>query len=91
MNTPVPSAYKPWIILSLVVLVGSLVLLAVDVTAGFVYFGEVRNPLWVTVLGVFAVLGILAGFAGFFLLMLFAGWKAWREARRVQIIPPSHH
>jgi H+/Cl- antiporter ClcA len=89
MTQPVPRAFRPWIILSLIILVGSLVLLAVDVTAGFVYFSEVSNPLWVTVLGVFAILGIVTGFAGFFLLMLIAGWTAWRESRRVQVLPPS--
>jgi len=83
--TPIPSSYKPWIILSLVILVGALILFAVDVTAGFLYF-EHATPLWVIVLGVVAVLGVAAGFGGFFLLMLLAGWTASRESRRVQIL-----
>lgn len=86
---PIGKAYKPWLILSLVVLVGSLVLLAVAVTAAFVNFGATTTPLWVVILGVLAVLGVALGFLGFLLIMVAAGWKAWREGRRVQVLPPE--
>lgn len=89
LTQPIPEGYKAWIIASLAVLVGSLVLLAADVTAGFVYF-DGKSPLWVTILGVVAVLGIGLGFAGFLVLMLVAGWRNWREGRKVQVIPPVH-
>ena len=88
-HEPIPSAYKPWIILSLTVLVGSLALLAAAVVANFVAFGNQTTPLWVIILSVIAVLGVLIGFGGFFLLMLAAGFQAWRESRRVQVIPPD--
>ncbi len=88
-SSTIPPAYKPWIIVSLVVLVLSLVLLAVDVTAGFVYFGS-TTPLWVTIVGVAAVLGIGLGFGGFFVLLVVASWLNWRAKRKVQIIPPAH-
>lgn len=87
---PIPKSYKPWIILSVVVLVGSLLLLAVAVTMGMVEFRDPTTPVWVIVIGVLSVLGILAGFSGFFGLLLFAGWQAWREGRKVQVLPPEH-
>ena len=86
---PIGKEYKPWLVLSLVVLVGSLFLLAVTVTAAFVEFETVTTPVWVIVLGVLAILGIGLGFAGFLLIMVAAGWKAWRDARRVQVLPPE--
>ncbi len=86
---PIGKAYKPWLILSLLVLVGSLFLLAVTVSAAFVGFGEKTTPLWVIVLGVLAVLGIALGFAGFLLIMLAAGYKSWREGRHIQVLPPE--
>ena len=88
-DDPVPKAYVPWLVLSLVVLVGSLFLLAIVVTAVFVEFGTATTPLWIVILGVLAVLGIGLGFAGFLLIMLTAGVKAWRESRRVQVLPPD--
>lgn len=88
MSKPLPPGYKGWIIACLVIFVGALVLLAADVTAGFVYFDQKTAPLWVTVLGVVAVLGIALGFAGFLLLMLVAGYQNWKESRRIQVIPP---
>lgn len=90
LSVPIPKLYKPWIILCVVVLLGSLLLLAVAVTMGMVAFGSATTPLWVVVVGALAVLGIVGGFTGFFALMLFAGWQTWREARRVQVIPPEH-
>lgn len=82
-------AYKPWLIASVGVLVVSLLLLAIDVTAVFLSFGAKTTPLWVIVLGVFAVLGCGLGFFGFFLLMAAAGWQAFREGRRVQVLSPE--
>jgi hypothetical protein len=82
-------AYKPWLILSLSVLVGSLVLAGVAVIAGFSSFSASSTPLWVIVLGVMAAFGVAAGFGGFFLLMVIAGWKSFREGQRVQVIPPG--
>ena len=86
---PISKAYKPWIILSIAVLVGSLILLAIAVTAAFVTFGQKDVPLWVIVLGVLAMLGVALGFGGFFLLMATAAWNNWREGRRVQVLPPE--
>ena len=87
---PIPKAYIPWIIASIVVLVGSLILFSVAVTAAFVSFGDRTTPLWVIVLGVLAILGVALGFGGFFLLMATAAYQNWRESRRIQIIPPEH-
>ncbi len=86
---PIPSAYKPWIILSLTILVGSLALGAAAVVANFVAFGNQTTPLWVIILSVIAIFGVLLGFGGFFLLMLAAGYQSWRESRKVQILPPD--
>jgi hypothetical protein len=88
MMEPVNKRYKPWIVASLAVLVGSLVLLAADVVAAFVYFSETM-PLWVIVVGAAAVLGVALGFAGFFALMSIAGWISFKQGRRVQILPPE--
>lgn len=86
---PIPKRYKPWIVLCTVVLVGSFFLLAVAVTLGMAALGASKTPLSVVVLGGVAVLGILGGFTGLFALLLFAGWHAWRETRKVQILPPE--
>jgi hypothetical protein len=88
---PIPKAYKPWLILSLATLIGSLVVFVVAVVAAFVSFGDQRTPLWVVVVGVLSVLGIGLGFGGFFLLMATAGFQAWREDRHVQVLPPEEH
>ena len=88
MTESLPSGYKPWLIASLVVLVGSLGLLAVAVVAAFVTFADKSAPLWDVVLGVLSVLGIVAGFGGLFLLMAAAGFSSWREGRKVQVLPP---
>ncbi len=90
MTDSLPKGYKPWLILSVAVLVGSLILLAVAVTVAFVTFSEKSAPLWDVVLGVAAVLGIVGGFGGLFLLMATAGFLSWRESRRVQVLPPVH-
>jgi len=82
-------AYKPYLLASLAVLIGSLVLLGVVGTVAFVGTTGEPTPLWVIVLGVVAVLGLAAGFSGFFLIMVVAGWQSFRAARKVQVIPPS--
>ena len=81
--------YKPWLIASLVILVGSLLSLGVVVTGMFVYFSGLDKPLWLELLFVVAALGVAVGFAGFFVMMLLAGWKSFREGRRVQVLPPE--
>ena len=81
--------YKPWIVASVAVLVGSLLLLITTVFIGFVYYSETGQPLWVVLMGVVSVLGIGVGFGGFFLLMMAAGWLSWREDRRVQVLTPE--
>ena len=89
MTESLPKGYKPWLILSVAVLVGSLVLLAVAVTVAFVTFSDKSAPLWDVVIGVVAVLGVVVGFGGLFLLIATAGFLAWREGRRVQVLPPE--
>ncbi len=90
MVESVGKGYKPWIVLSVAVLVASLLLLIVTVFIGFVYYSETGQPLWVVLMGVASVLGIGLGFGGFFLLMMAAGWLSWREGRRMQVLPPEH-
>ena len=86
---PIPKAYTPWIIVSTLALIGGLLLLAVAVTAAFVTFAAVGTPLWVIILGVFAVIGIALGFGGLFLLLGAAAWSSWRESRRIEVLPPE--
>jgi membrane protein YdbS with pleckstrin-like domain len=86
----VPDGFKGVLVVSVSVLLVSLMLLVGDIAAAFVYFSQKATPLWVTVVGAIAVLGVAAGFAGLFVLMAIAGWRSHREARRVQVIPPSH-
>jgi hypothetical protein len=85
-----PDGFKRWLIASVTVLLLSLGLALADIVAAFVYFADKTDPIWVTVLGVVAALGIALGFAGFFLLMAIAGWQSHRESKRVQVIPPVH-
>jgi predicted membrane-bound spermidine synthase len=82
-------AYKPWLIASVAMLVGSLGLLAVAVTAAFVSFAQVSTPLWVMVVGGTSVVGVAVGFGGLFLLLATAGWRSFREGQRVQVISPE--
>jgi uncharacterized membrane protein len=84
-----PKGYKPWLIASVVVLVGSLGVLAVAVTAAFWTFADTTAPLWVVVVGALSLLGVGVGFGGLFLLLVTAGYKSFREDRRVQVIPPE--
>ena len=89
MTESIGKAYKPWLLMSLAVLVGSLILLAVAGTVAFVGAADVATPLWVIVLAAVAGLGVVLGFGGFFLIMVVAGWASWKEARRVQVISPE--
>ncbi len=91
MQESLGKAYKPWIMLSVAVLVGSLMLLAAVGTIGFVYYQASGMPIWLILLGVVAALGLALGFGGFFLIMLAAGWKSFRDSRRVQILPPERN
>jgi hypothetical protein len=74
-----PDGLKGLLITSLIVLLGSLVLFVVNVVAGFVYFTAKTTPLWVTVLGVVALLGMAGGFGGVCMVFLLAVVKARRE------------
>ena len=89
MTESLGRGYKVWLIASVVVLVGSLGLLAVAVTAAFLSFADQATPLWVVVVGAFAVLGVGVGFGGMFLILATAGWRSFREGRRVQVLPPE--
>jgi hypothetical protein len=85
-----PDGFKWWLVASVSVLLFSLLLFVGNVVAGFVYFSQKVSPLWMTVVGVAAAIGVGLGFAGFFVLMAVAGWRSHKEARRVQVIPPTH-
>ena len=87
---PIGKAYKPWIIASVAILVGSLFLLTLSVFAGFVFYQGADKPIWLILLAILAVLGIALGFAGFFMLMLTAGWRSFREGKKIQVISPAH-
>ena len=89
MVEPIGKAYKPYLIASLIVLVGSLVLLAGAVVGAFLSFGDKATPLWIIVVGVFAFLGVGLGFGGLFLLMGTAAWQNFQEGRRVKLLPPE--
>jgi H+/Cl- antiporter ClcA len=71
-----PKSLQYWLIASVVVLLGSLVIFVTNVVAGFAYFNSQTSPLWVTVVGVVAVLGIATGFAGLLFVLILAGMKA---------------
>lgn len=89
MTESIPKAYKPWLIASVTVLVVSLGVLAVAVGAAFWTFADKTAPLWVVALGALSLLGVGVGFAGLFLLMATAGYKSFREGRKVQVLPPE--
>lgn len=75
---PIPKGYSLWLVLFLVLLVGSLLLLGVAAALAFVSYSDTPIPLWLTVFGVLAALGVAAGFGGLFLLVLLAGWRSFR-------------
>ncbi len=69
------------LIASVVVLLGSLALLVGTVVAGFAYFNSQSSPLWLTLVGVVAVLGILTGFAGLLFVLILAAMKARKNEK----------
>lgn len=85
-----PDGFKGWIIASVALLLISLLLVLGDIVAAFVYFSDKTVPLWVTLLGIAGALGVGLGFTGFFVLMAVAGWRSYRESKRVKIISPVH-
>jgi hypothetical protein len=90
MSKALPDGFKGWIVASVSLLLVSLALVLGDIVAAFVYFSDKTNPVWVTLLGVAGALGVGLGFAGLFVLMAVAGWRSYRESKRVQIISPVH-
>ena len=88
-DDPIPAAYKPWIVASVAVLVLSLALGALAVVAAFIQFGEKSTPLWVIALGAASILGVITGFSGLFLLLATAGFRSWKDSRRVRVLPPE--
>lgn len=76
-----PKGYQLWLVVCLVVLVGSLLMLAISAGAAFVYYSDAAVPLWLTVLGVLAGMGVAVGFGGLFLLLVLAGWRSFREEK----------
>jgi hypothetical protein len=77
-----PEGLKGWLVASLVVLLLSLLVFVVDVVMGFTYFTQKTTPLWVTVLGAAAVLGMGLGFAGIGLVFVMAVVKSRREDKQ---------
>jgi|GEM_PF-3289876 len=75
----IPPVYKAWFIVSLAVLLISLVMFTGAIVAWFVYFMQKFTPLWVTVLGVFGVLGFGAGLGGLILVMILCGRRTGGE------------
>lgn len=81
--------YKPWLIACVVLLVGSLLVLAASAAGAFVWFSETGAPVWLVVVGVLAVLGVAAGFAGMIVLLATAGWKSFRQEKLMPVEIPS--
>jgi hypothetical protein len=77
-----PEGLKGWLVASLVVLLLSLLVFVVDVVMGFTYFTQKTTPLWVTVLGAAAVVGMGLGFAGIGLVFVMAVVKSRREDKQ---------
>lgn len=73
---PLSSGLKIWLIASVVVLLGALLMFVSTVVAGFLYFNDAQTPLWVTVVGIVSVIGIAAGFGGLFLTLALAALQA---------------
>jgi hypothetical protein len=74
-----PDGLKGWLVVSLVVLLVSLLVFVVDVVMGFTYFTQKTTPLWVTVLGGVAVMGMGLGFLGVCAVFLMAVVKFRKE------------
>ena len=82
VNKAVPDGMKSWLLACSVVLIVSLVLLTGNLVAGFYFFSDMKMPVWVSILGAVAMLGVVAGFGGVFLLMAAAAVKDWHKGRR---------
>jgi hypothetical protein len=77
-----PEGFKWWLVASVSVLLFSLLLFAGNVVAGFVYFTGQTAPVWVTALGIAALLGMCVGFGGLFLLLILVAVKAHRNDKK---------
>jgi hypothetical protein len=77
-----PDGFKWWLVASVSVLLFSLLLFVGNVVAGFVYFMGKTTPVWVTVLGVVALLGMCVGFGGLFLLLILVAVDAHRNDKK---------
>ena len=82
--------YKPWLMASVALLVGSLGVLAVAAAVAFVQYADAPAPIWLVLLGLAAALGVAGGFAGMFVLVGIAGVRSFREGRKVQVLSPEH-
>ena len=85
-SSPIPKAYRPWMMLSLAVLVFSLVTLVIVGALAFIYYANVLTPLWLTILGTLSAFGVALGFGGFFLMLVIAGYSSFKEDK---IVPPA--
>jgi H+/Cl- antiporter ClcA len=79
ISKAMPEGLKVWLIASLVLLVGSLMMFAGDVAAGFAYFTAKTPPPWVPALGLAAVIGIVLGIAGLVVVFFLTTLKSRRE------------
>jgi hypothetical protein len=77
-----PDGFKWWLVASVSVLLFSLLLFVGNVVAGFVYFMSKTAPVWVTALGLVALLGMCVGFGGLFLLLILVAVKAHRGDKK---------
>ena len=77
-----PDGFKWWLVASVSVLLFSLLLFVGNVVAGFVYFMGKTAPVWVTALGIVALLGMCVGFGGLFLLLILVAVKAHRNEKK---------
>ena len=80
-ESPIPSAYRPWLILSLGILVASLLVLVIVASVAFIYYANVLTPLWLMVLGGVSAAGVVVGFGGFFLLLVIGAYTSFKEDR----------
>ncbi len=78
-ESPIPPAYRPWLVLSLAILVGSLFALAIVASLAFIYYANVLTPLWLVVLGAVSAAGVVVGFGGFFLLLVVGAYTSFKE------------
>ncbi len=90
--SPIPMAYRPWLMVALATLVLSLLALVITTSIAFIYYANILPPLWLTVLGALAALGVAAGFGGMFLLLVIAGYRSFKEdaPSGAGVAPPPH-